>query len=147
MKYKLVVSKAKNISFTIKRKYKGQYSSIALLNKTSNCQVATIDYFNHIVSYIPRKKDYPLIYYKELYEILEKCVDIRNLLLLDVKDITYSKYLKELFQKTTYSIVKVNSPYISTNGSNMRLLLIDVRNFLFFLDDLIVKENKKNEKK
>ena len=88
---------------------------------TGNCQMWSISYFNALIINYENTKELLVEIYKRV---------IKNMLLIDINRSIEEPTIK-LFGKRIIS----NTPYRSTNGSDMNLMLIDTKEFINFIKE------------
>lgn len=124
--YKIIHIPSSNLQITgkwvlyIKGKTSSNYESIYVTgdyNPTANCQLA-------LLSSAYRLLEINLESMKQIMQEFAKLMN-KNIILIDVNHI-YSIRFVEIFG----SQIILNSPYNSTNGSNMNIMLINVQNLL-----------------
>jgi len=98
---------------------------------TGSCQLFSVAYFQNIkwldaVAKLKYKNKPFKIDYRPLITAIRKSVYNKNLMFVDVKS-TLTPFIKELFTKDQ---IISETPYKSTNGSNMVLYTINVRDFV-----------------
>ena len=90
---------------------------IADYNPTSNCQLSLIGLACRLIEL---KNDCMMEVLGDFANLMRKCM-----ILVDVNSSVATQFL-DIFKDK----VRLNSPYNSTNGSHMNILLIDVREFI-----------------
>lgn len=104
-----------SIKIKVKSK-KGYYKDITFwINKfvTGNCQMFSIEHFNAIIENYEKN---------DVKYILDYTFDVANkkFVLIDIKEHIYEEFLKMNILKEEYTLF--NTPYISTNNSEMRII-------------------------
>jgi hypothetical protein len=82
---------------------------------TSNCQLAAVGSFYTLLSH-PKKL--------EVFKLLASLLG-QNVMLIDIQ-LTYAARVDELVTEAKTPVI-LRTPYLSTNGSNMVMFLVDIR--------------------
>lgn len=107
-----------------------KYTWSVYYTPTNNCQISCISEFAHMLNVLPKKEVYSLI--GQIF----KAGRGKAMLLVDIRE-QYENNVKNMFGKH----IRYSFPYHSTNGSHMRLILI---NMLDFYQEVVEKGNIKD---
>lgn len=95
---------------------------------TGNCQLFSTSYFNQLKAFEENVKYHKLadkVDFKPILSAIRSSVYKKNLMFIDVRSL-YKTFVKKLFTKDE---IITETPYKSSNGSNMVTYIIDMKNY------------------
>jgi hypothetical protein len=125
-------------TYKYKKRYNELHKYIVISeNPTGNCQLSSVAYFYNILLFVKKLEDilkpknvkFEITNLKSLIKTI-RCVNYgKRILFLDIRD-NYLSGSKKLLKSLGVKII-THTPYKSTNGSPMNILLVDINNISY----------------